>query len=282
MKIVFIYNPKSGSSLPKKELEKKCKNANVKVEKFIAIDDGFEKEVKKYTREGYPIAVIGGDGTVSSVAGLLVNTSSVLIPLPGGTLNHFTKDLNVPQNIDEALGQINQLTPKEIDVVKVNDKWFINNSSIGLYPQSLVEREELESKIGKWPAAIISSWKALVRFKTYSVNIDNQKFKTPFIFVGNNKYNLDEGIGIKRNVLNEGILTVFVAKTKSRFELFKIAVFSLIGKEKSLYNFEEFYPEELTIKAKSKKIKISHDGEVSEFKTPVKYKVHKKSLKVLA
>lgn len=71
MKIVLVFNPKSGSALSKSELNKKCKNAGIKVEKFVAIEDGFEKKLQKYLDKKTYIAVIGGDGTISAVAGIV-------------------------------------------------------------------------------------------------------------------------------------------------------------------------------------------------------------------
>ncbi|MEO8436065.1 MAG: acylglycerol kinase family protein, partial [Pyrinomonadaceae bacterium] len=47
--------------------------------------------------EGYnPIVAGGGDGTISAVASVLVDTPTALGVLPLGTLNHFAKDMKIP------------------------------------------------------------------------------------------------------------------------------------------------------------------------------------------
>ncbi|MEE8736758.1 diacylglycerol/lipid kinase family protein [Bifidobacterium subtile] len=281
MKLVLVDNPQSGSAISRKELREKCAAADITVEEFIAIGDGFESKLKPFIRAGKPIAVIGGDGTVSAVAGLVADTKATLIPLPGGTLNHFTKDLDIPQDIDEALARLATLSPRSIDIAKVNDTPFINNSSIGLYPTSLRSREQLESAFGKWAAAIVASWRAFVSFKTYLVTIDDETFEPPFIFVGNNRYELDAAGGTNRTRLDEGVLTVYAAKTQSRLTLLKIALFALIGRDKQLDEFEEFFPATLTIKTDHAELSVSHDGEVSKLTTPLRYAMQPKALTIL-
>lgn len=282
MKIILVYNPKSGSALRKSELRQKFAAAAIDIDEFIAIEKGFEKYLSPYIAEGRNIGVIGGDGTISAVAGLVANTNATLIPLPGGTLNHFTKDLGVPQDIDDALAHLKKRHPRTVDIASINEKMFINNSSIGLYPASLRDREEIEPHLGKWPAAVAASLRALVHFKTYHVTIGDTFVTTPFIFVGNNRYSLDSPGGTERSSLTEGILTVYIAKTQSRFTLLKIALFALVGKSNQVTEFEEFYPKTLTIETKRRHLSVSHDGEVSKLAPPLTYSIHIKALRILA
>jgi hypothetical protein len=51
MKIILVFNSKSGSALSKSELKQKCNNADIEVEKFVAIEDGFEKKLQKYLKK---------------------------------------------------------------------------------------------------------------------------------------------------------------------------------------------------------------------------------------
>ena len=71
MNITLVYNPKSGSSLSRQALRKKCDAANITIDKFVAIGDGFERKLSSAITADASIAVIGGDGTVSAVAGLV-------------------------------------------------------------------------------------------------------------------------------------------------------------------------------------------------------------------
>ena len=84
----------------------------------------------------------GGDGTVSSVAALVVDSDKALGVLPLGTLNHFARDMRIPFDVEAAAKTIVAGHTTEVDVAEVNDRIFLNNSSLGLYPIIVREREK--------------------------------------------------------------------------------------------------------------------------------------------
>ncbi len=281
MNVTLVYNPKSGSALEPRELKRRFRAVGVMLTRLVPIEDGFERRLEAPIAGGERIAVIGGDGTINSVATLVVDTRATLIPLPGGTLNNFTKDLGIPQDLDEALARLKSAKPRRVDVGKVNGVVFVNNSSIGMYPQTLRLRESHEASIGKWPAALVAAVKVAVKLRWLNVTIDGKRRRTPFVFVGNNRYKLD-GVGLtERTQLDEGVLTVFVARTSSRLGLLKIGLYALFGRAKQLDIFDIYHPESLTIDARRPTLSVSHDGEVSKMTTPLEFSVCKKELKVL-
>ena len=77
--------------------------------------------------------------------------------LPLGTLNHFAKDLGIPLELD-AGGRRDRRRPRRgaVDVGEVNGRIFINNSSLGLYPDIVRDRERQQKRLGrgKWPALV--------------------------------------------------------------------------------------------------------------------------------
>jgi diacylglycerol kinase family enzyme len=144
----------------------------------------------------------GGDGTISSVASTVAGTGKVLGVLPLGTLNHFAKDLGVPLALEAAAATLVHGEVKEVDLGKVNDQVFINNSSIGLYPE-IVRRRDKEQQLfnrSKWPAMVKAFFAALREYRFLRVQVRTSEGQfvrtTPFVFVGNNPYDLDSfGIG---------------------------------------------------------------------------------------
>src|SRR5205085_1689796 len=91
---------------------------------------------------GDPLVVVGGgDGTISAAASALAGTETLLGILPLGTLNHFGRDLGIPTDLDEAAALIAARTVREVDVAEMNDRTFINNSAIGLYPLLVLDRD---------------------------------------------------------------------------------------------------------------------------------------------
>ena len=278
MKVVLVSNPASGSALSTKELSKRAKAHGIVVTKHLTVQDDLKTKLGKL-RGGTIIAVYGGDGTINTVAGLLAGSKLVLAPLPGGTLNHFAKDLGVPLDLDEAFGALRIAKERRVDVAKVNDIYFVNNASIGLYPASLHIRNLLQNYVGKWPSAFIAAERAFIRFRTYDITVNGDSFHTPFVFVGNNPYSWRDG---GRRSLSSGKLGVMIARTRSRMSLFMVALSAPFGLAKYHNEFEEFKAVKFEIASSKKTMSVAHDGEVSQLETPLTFEIHAKALRVLA
>lgn len=283
MKVVVVHNGKSGSALPIAEIRTKCEAAGIEVTDAVAVGSDLERDLHPHLADGRTILAIGGDGTVSAVAGLVAHTDATLVPIPGGTLNNFTKDLGVPQDIDEALARAASTSARQVDIASVNDVYFVNNSSIGLYSTTLRERQSLESLHGKWSSAAIATVKAFWRFKSYRVEAEGMEFTTPIIFVGNNRYPVDgfDG-GFRRERLDEGTLSMFVVAGKRRWSMFKLGLHLVFVRSlKHASDFEDHYGTEFTIETKRTFVSVSHDGELTSLATPLRYRIHPGVLRVI-
>src|SRR5438270_11034766 len=64
------------------------------------------------------VVVGGGDGTISAAASALVGTGTRLGILPLGTLNHFARDLGIPNKLDDAAKLIAELPERRVDVAE--------------------------------------------------------------------------------------------------------------------------------------------------------------------
>ena len=283
MQIVLVYNPASGSSLPLKDLSGYFEKAGIDIIKTVDITKNPERKLKPYlNKRGTVIAAYGGDGTLSSVASMLVNTSVSFAPLPGGTLNHFTKDLGIPQDLEGAAKNLKTAKPRKIDVATINDNVFLNNSGIGLYPLMLSSRDDLRKKrVSKWFAAVVSGIRVFVRYHRYSVVINGTTFKTPFIFIGNNDYGLENQLIGERKRLNEGILSIYAVSSAKRIDFLKILGYIIIGKRPSKQHLKLWKVKSITINAKRPKIRVSRDGEHEVVTTPLEYKIIQGGLNVL-
>jgi diacylglycerol kinase family enzyme len=279
MNIVVVYNSKSGSALKPNELRQKFEKANIVVDEMIDITDQLETKLKPWVKKAATIAVIGGDGTINSLAGKLAGTKSVLAPLPGGTLNHFTKDLGIDQDIDSAIAALKTASIRTVDIAHINGRIFVNNSSIGIYPSSLVTRKRFEAHLGKWPAAVVGSLRAFIRYRLHEVTIDGKTFKTPFIFIGNNDYKLDKAG--ERTRMNAGVLSVYAITSGQRRDTFKLLGAAIMGKLAEEPVFDSYITQSITIHTKRSKISVSVDGELIRMNTPLKYEIGKGELRVI-
>src|SRR5450631_3963442 len=176
----------------------------------------------------------GGDGTVNSVANELMGSSLTLGVLPLGTLNHFAKDLHIPQDLEGAVRNLITGRAIPVDVGEVNGRIFLNNSSLGVYPRMVRERDE-EQRRGrnKWLAFLDASISVLENYLPLHVRLrangKNFSRTTPFVFIGNNKYEM-EGLHIRgRRRLDAGELCLYVSNRAGRVDLLRLAFLAVFG-----------------------------------------------------
>src|SRR4051812_5174408 len=146
MRALAVLNAHSGTGCSPERLEQlraHFADAGLQAELVLAHDAGETFAAVDRARDtGIELVVAGGgDGTQSAVASRLVGTRMVQGVLPLGTLNHFAKDLGIPLQEADAVRMLAQGRVIDVDVGEVNGRVFINNSSLGLYPQIVRERE---------------------------------------------------------------------------------------------------------------------------------------------
>jgi diacylglycerol kinase family enzyme len=234
------------------------------------------------------VAAAGGDGTVCGVAAGLVGASAALGVLPLGTLNHFARDLRIPPDLPKAVAVVAAGHTARIDAGLVNDRVFVNNSSIGIYPSIVDAREALRSQgHRKWPAMAIATFRVLRRYRGVKVTIEidgrRHTWKTPFVFVGNNEYTIDgTGLG-SRERLDEGVLFVYLAPRLRARDLPLLLLKAVAGHARQSGDFEIVRARELWIdKPRTGRTqRVALDGEVRIMKTPLHYQTRPGALRVV-
>ncbi len=229
----------------------------------------------------------GGDGTVSTVAAALVDSGIVFGVLPLGTLNHFAKDLGVPLELDDAVALLAQGHVARVDVGEVNGRIFVNNSSLGLYPDIVRDRERQQKRLGrgKWPAFAWAALAALRRFPFLGVAlvVDGKEVlrRTPFVFIGNNEYRM-EGFAIgERSGIDDGRLSLYVAQRPGRLRLLQLALRALTGRLRQARDFDAILATDIVIQSRRRRLRVATDGEVSVMTPPLRYRVRPASLLVI-
>jgi diacylglycerol kinase family enzyme len=233
------------------------------------------------------LVAAGGDGTVSVVATVAVSTGTRLGVLPMGTLNHFAKDVGLPLELEEAVKAIVAGRVHHLDVGEVNGRIFVNNSSVGLYPRMVWEREAEERRgHRKWAAfgiAMLNTWRNY-RLTAARLDVDGSatSVRTPFIFVGNNEYTA-EGFRLGgRSRLDQGRLSIFVAPECGRFEILSLPVRALTGGlQADAPPFLGFQADTVTVDVTHRRISVAIDGEVAMFAPPLVYRIRPRALEVI-
>lgn len=269
------------------EIENHFRAVNVQVEVMLTTPKNLERHVQRSIAGGvHSIVVGGGDGSLRTVAALLVDSEITLGVLPLGTLNHFAKDLNIPLDLAAAVQMIAAGHSERVDVGDINGRIFINNSSLGIYPSVVRfrERQRTHFGIGKWPAMVWAILRVLYRNSTLNVRLDTGEgaceCRTPFAFVGNNEYVLEGfDIGARRS-LRDGVLSLYTARPMGRWGVLKLAVRALFGHLHGSTDFHEMTAKEIVIKTSRRRMSVATDGEISTMSTPLRYRVRPLALRV--
>lgn len=245
-----------------------------------------ERTVQDALASRPPLVVAGGgDGTLNTVAAAVLGTGTTLAVLPMGTLNHFARDLGVPLDLEGAVRVAVRGRDATVDVGEVNERLFLNNSSIGIYPHFVIAREQKES-LGwpKWTAAVRAAIAALHRFPYVDVELEIGgeciRRSTPCVFVGNNEYSLG-GLSLgERERLDAGYLTVHVPHRIGRLGLLRLALRALFGRLERDADFDHYRVRSLRVHTRHARMRVATDGEVSLLSAPLDYRVRARALRV--
>ncbi len=178
-KIKLFYNPVSGDKKFPQQLDTfiyKFQNAGYEVAIYRSEFNGdITKAVKKIVPDEYSIlAVAGGDGTINEMVNGMVE-AGIDIPLaifPVGTANDFANHLNLPKSVADCCDVVLRNNIKEIDIGRVNNKYFINVCSGGLFT-SVSQSVDLNVKntLGKL-AYYIKGIEQLPNFRPFKLRIE--------------------------------------------------------------------------------------------------------------
>ena len=233
------------------------------------------------------VIMAGGDGTMSAGAAALAGGDCPMGVLPLGTLNHFARDLGIPQDLDGALAVIASGIVKRVDVGEANGRVFLNNASIGLYPHAVAAREKQQDEkgTGKWLAMCRAAIATLRRFPVVRVSLNlpagRTRLTTPLVFIGNNKYEMSLLSLGKREALDGGELWLYVASHRGRIGFVSLALRAVIGRLDQARDFIGVGLPEVTIEDRRRTIPVAFDGEVGEAESPLRCRSRPASLPVI-
>ena len=292
MRVIALLNRNSGSggdpnAQPERQVADALAAAGLDAEVRCVAGDQLDDEAKAAAAAGVDAVIAGGgDGTISTVAASLAGGDTPLGVLPMGTLNHFAKDLGIPLEIAAAAKIIAANNPRRIDLARVNDKIFVNNSSLGAYARALIDRDATRSRLrlSKWPAMALAALKTFRRGALINVRLDVEgtiyRLKTPLIFVGNNRYRLDLLKVGARDRLDAGVLSLYVARVQSRWGMLKLILNGALGRLQQDRDFETLYPREVWMETRRTRLHVAADGEVMRMNAPLHYEIMPQVLSV--
>lgn len=294
MRLIVVFNRSSGALLGQDadalalEVKTILKNHGHDVTTELADGAAVVKTLTRARANADAVIVGGGDGTIASAAQALIGTDTALGVLPLGTMNLFARDLGLPLAVKDAATALAGAAPKLIDVGEVNGKVFLCTSSLGIF--SLLarrrERQRHDPNPLKWIGAIGATIVALGRQTPFSILLRNEngamRVRTRAVVISNNAY--DGGIfgpSLKRPILDSGKLCVYVTRKHSAWGMLFLFAELFIGNWMQDPEIEMRPLARMFVHSRRPHLSVMNDGEVLLLKTPLRYRIRPRSLKVL-
>ena len=231
------------------------------------------------------VVVSGGDGTIRTVAEVLADSGVPLGVIAGGTFNHFCKDLGIPLKVSEAIAVIAAGELRAVDAGEVNDNVFINNSSVGIYPYLVIDRERRRTHgLPRMIAMTGAVFRALrnIPVRRLSVTAEGwtERLRSPCVFVGNNEYAISGREAGTRAKLDDGKLSLLIARHQSMPRLLLLALRAVLGLLNQSSDLRATSVTSVTIASRRRRLLVALDGEVERLYTPLHYKIRPGALRV--
>jgi diacylglycerol kinase family enzyme len=240
------------------------------------------------SRAGVVVAA-GGDGTINTVAAATLGSGCPFGVLPLGTFNYFSRAHGIPADMVAACGILLEGQAFEVQVGLVNDRVFLVNGSLGVYPELLEEREQAKRRLGRsrWVAVLAALRSLLRHHRRLRLDIEaktgRQSVVTNTLFVGNNRLQLRRfGIPDGELVEHHRLIAVMVRPVGvlGMLGLLGRALFGRLGDAEEVTSFDF---ERMTVRPRfgQRRIKVATDGEVEFLPVPLTFRVAPDSLWLL-
>lgn len=251
------------------------------------IDEIAARLAKQAADSGGVLVAAGGDGTINAVARQAVAHGCQFGVLPQGTFNYFGRTHGIPEDLSEAVHALLAARVHPVQVGVINDRVFLVNASIGLYPKMLEEREADKKQFGRSRlVAALSALKTLLsphKRLRLVLDIDGQpqRLRTATFFVGNNRLQMEQvGIPPLSDALEDGRLAAVAPRTKGKLGMLWLMLHGALGRMGRLNQADElttfsFKQMEVQVRSLSRRrqVKVATDGEITMMDNPLEIHV---------
>ncbi|MBV0913873.1 diacylglycerol/lipid kinase family protein [Anianabacter salinae] len=234
------------------------------------------------------IVAAGGDGTVMAVADAALGADVSMAVLPLGTFNYFSRGLGLSEDPREAAQQILDGAPHDISVGMVNDRVFLNNASLGIYPAILRERETVYRRWGR--RRIAAHWSVLKTFLRFQrpmlleIDVAGETLhrRTALVFIARSTFQL-ERFGLNGgDAIHDDGFAVLVARAQGRRQLFWLTWRLLRRASEEGEDYELLKASSLTVwRVKRRKALLAFDGEKCIAPSPFEFRMSDRPLRII-
>lgn len=257
-KIRLIYNKSAGQNKSSgiiSDIIGKFNEAGFEVIAFRASkSNSCEEFVKETTEDTYALVVAGGDGTINKVVNFMMKYD-IKVPLgiiPAGTSNDFANHLNLFGDIEKSVDKIIEGHTEEIDVGRVNDIYFINVLSAGMFSSTSYKTDSRLKQIFGHVSYFLTAAKQPFEQKPFKVRIETgdavfeEKVVVFLVFNGSSVGRID--LFSSSPSIQDGMLDMVILRNGKFNETLKIL---------SEFEDKEFLSNDNVVYLRDKKFKIT-------------------------
>jgi diacylglycerol kinase family enzyme len=282
-RIPAVVNEESGTA----DAAKEALLASGAFEVHAVAPDAIADTVRSFVEDGAArVLVAGGDGTIATAAAVLMDHPAELMVLPGGTLNHFARDLKISTDPTEALALAHSAS-RGVDVGTVNGRIFLNTSSVGAYVHFVRVRERLEHRFGYRIASFLAAVRLLFGFRRFGVELEvegvRRIYRTPLVFIGVGERELQLPTLGNRVAGGRRGLHVMIVRSHSAARLVALGLAAVARGVKhvsSLPEFESVIVDRCRIDLRAS-TRVSVDGELVVMQPPLTFELRRDALQVV-
>lgn len=238
------------------------------------------------------VVAVGGDGTLNTVAQAAHAAACAMGVVPQGTFNYFARTHGIPADPTDAVRQLLHSVPAQVQVAGINERVFLVNASLGLYPDLLEDREAFKARFGRsrWVALVAACATLLRAQRRLRLHIEMggkvRDMQTLTLFVGNNRLQLQqfgaEPDDTVAGTPGDGSMAALVLRPIGTLSMIGLMLHGAMGRLGEAAGVERFEFEHLVVRPTLPQgrsgVKVAFDGEVTMMRAPLDFRVLEKPL----
>jgi diacylglycerol kinase family enzyme len=231
------------------------------------------------------LGMAGGDGSQALVASIAVEHGLPFVCVSAGTRNHFALDLGLNrEDPRESMYAFRDAYERVVDFATVNERFFVNNASLGVYAKIVQEDDYREAKVETTKTLLPEMLgRQAAPFDLQFTAPDGAEVDGAIlVMVSNNAYVIGASVdSAQRRHLDRGQLGVFAVTTRTGAEAARLFAAQALGRRTRNPSWHEFGASEFEIRSRSGSTFVGVDGEALELATPLRFRIHPRGLTLL-
>ena len=253
---------------------------------FVRVDDPrqlptlAQRAVARAQQAHGIVVAAGGDGTINTVVQAALPSGCPVGVLPQGTFNYVSRTYGMPMDPTAASRALLDAVIRPVHVGLLNDRVFLVNASLGLYPKLLEDREAYKQQFGRHRfVALAAGVMTLLRtYRPLLLTLEHageaRVLRTSTLVVGNNPLQLTQ-LGLpEAHAVEQGQLAAIVVRPVGPLAMLGLLLRGALGRLGDADHVVTFAFDRLTVRPYGRRrLKVALDGEVGWLTTPLVFQV---------